>query len=204
VECDECDQGQAWTKDWTKVIPTKNGGYPAGYVAEWLWEHVVGNFDNYTTLERAHLLAILGAKRGQNSEGTEYPWEWNDRYLFFDINNLLCIRADRIDDGENDNSLNAMMAYESWRDYCRIGDDGHEYYSPSEQAAFTFTFTGHDIETGNTEPLPFLRGLLDELSQSQVDLNSNNEVLRRRANESIHTALAFIFATPFIFAEGEQ
>ena len=204
VECSECDQGQPWKKDWSKVIPAKDGGYPADYVAEWLWEHVVGNFDNYTTLERAHLLAILGAKRGQNNQGTEEWWELDDRNVFFDINSLLCIRADRIDDGETNNSLSSMMAYDSWRDYCRNGDDGHTNYSPSEIAAFAFSFTGQDIESGNSQPLPFLRGLLDELAVTQVDLNSNNEIMRRRANESVQAALAFIFATPFIFAEGEQ
>jgi len=49
---------------------------------------------------------------------------------------------------------------------------------------------------------PYIKSLIDQLAAAQVPLNSSDELERRRANERIHAAMAFIFATPFVFAEG--
>ncbi len=199
VECEGCDQSQAWTKDWSKVIPRPSGGYTAEYVARWLWKHVVGNTDNYTTLERAHMVAMLGAKRLPNSNGTEHPWQINNTYPYFDLNYLLCLREDRLADGQTNNSLANIMAFDSWDDYCR---ENNGEYSQVEIDAFNFTFTGQQLENNNADPFPYLRGLVEELAQSEVNLNDTDAIQRRRANERVQAALAFVFATPFVFAEG--
>lgn len=203
VACDSCDLGQPWLKDWTKVIPAVNGGYTADYVAEWLWRHVVGNFANYTSLERAHLVALLGARRLPRADGTEYSWQTNNRNTFFDINHLLCLRADRQAHSLSNNSLSDLMAFESWNNYCDHGDDGEADYTDIEKAAYAFSFNGQQLDSSNSEPFPYLRGLVEELAASPVLLNSTDPITRRRANEHVQAALAFIFATPYVFAEGE-
>lgn len=198
VECDECDQGSAWAKDWSDVIPATGNGYPASYVAAWLWRHVFGNFDHYTELERAHLLAILGTDR----ELSVHSYHLDDTYTYYDLNSLLCLRDDRLDDGQTNNSVAQMLTYDSWNDYCRNGDDGHADYSPSELAAFSLTFNGNALQTSSADPYPYLRGVVNELAVRQIEFNSGNEIKRRRANERVQAALAFIFAGPFVFAEG--
>lgn len=200
ISCEGCDQGQEWNKDWTKVIPRPRNGYTADYVARWLWRHAIGNYDNYTDLERAQLVAILGSRRLQDEEGTELPWELDDQYPFFDLNSLLCIREDRLEDGQTNNSLADLMAYDSWRSYCR--ENGGEY-TQTEINAFNFSFNGQQLANNNADPFPYLRGLIEELAQAEVNLNDSDAIQRRRANERVQAALAFIFATPFIFAEGE-
>ena len=162
---------------------------------------MVGSYDNYTSLERAHLLAILGAVREQSDNN----WDLDDRYVYLDLNFLLCLREDRLDADPpiTNNSLSDIVSFESWVTRCDDGDDGHADYSPAEEAAFALSFSGNDIENSNSDPYPYLRGLLDELAVVNVDLTSADEVARRRANERVQAALAFIFGTPFIFAEGE-
>ncbi len=199
VDCESCDQGLGWTKDWTKVIPSSNGTYLVEDVARWLWLHIVGNLDNYTALERAHLVSILGAKRLPDDEGTERWWELDDRYPIFDLNSLLCIHEDRLEQGESSSSLSDLMAYESWRNYCRVSD---ESYSSTELAALNLSFNGNDLENSTAAPFPYLRGIVEELAQEQLNLNDEDEIQKRRANERVQAALAFIFATPFVFAEG--
>jgi hypothetical protein len=203
VDCEVCDLGQPWSKDWTKVIPARNGGYTADYVAEWLWRHVVGNFANYTSLERAHLVAILGARRLPREDGTEYDWQQNNRNTYFDINHLLCLRDDRVAQDYFNNSLADLMHFDTWNRFCDHGDDGQTDYTDIEKAAFAFSFNGQQLDSSNTDPFPYLRGLVEELAVSPVLLNSNDPITRRRANEHVQAALAFIFATPYVFAEGE-
>ncbi len=198
--CDACDQGDPWSKDWTKVIPAENGAYSAEYVARWLWNHAVGNMDNYTELERAQLLSILGAVRQAPVNGEEPSWQIDRRYTYFDLNTLLCIRADRQNDGMNNNSLSDLMEYDSWDDYCRHNSG---VYDDHELAALNMSFSGNDLQNSNSEPFPYLRGLMQELASAEVPLTSTDPIQRRRANESVQAALAFIFATPFIFAEGQ-
>lgn len=203
VSCSTCDLGQPWEKDWTKVIPAINGGYTADYVAEWLWRHVVGNFSNYTSLERAHLVALLGARRLPRADGTEYSWQVNNRNTFFDINHLLCLRADRQAHSLSNNSLSDLMSFNSWNEYCDHGDDGETDYTDIEKAAYALSFNGQQLDNSNTDPFPYLRGLVEELAASPVLLNATDPITRRRANEHVQAALAFIFATPYVFAEGE-
>lgn len=189
--CTECDNGGAWRKDWSKVIPAQNETYTAEYVARWLWMHVVGNMDNYKSLEQAHILAILGANHEEDPNDT--------RYLFWDINYLLCLREDRVSKGLNNNSLSNLMTDNAWWDFCRRGDDGFiDDFSPLEKTAFNRVLSTNDIE--NT---PYIGSLIQELAISEVPLNSNDDFTRLRANERVQAALAFIFATPFVFAEGE-
>jgi len=190
VECDDCNAGGAWKKDWAQVIPRSGGSYPAGHVARWLWNHVIGNTTNYSALEHGHLVAILGANRVQPDQ------DW-DRFQFMDLNYLLCLRADRISKGENSNSLGVLMSEPVWDRFCRHGDDGNSDYSNVEKQAFNLPLTG-DTMTDT----PYIESLIDQLAAAQVPLNSSDELERRRANERIHAAMAFIFATPFVFAEG--
>jgi len=198
VACDDCDQGSAWEKDWSDVIPANGTGYRASYVAAWLWRHVFGNYSNYTEFERSHLIAILGTDR----ELSVHSYHLDDRYTYYDLNSLLCLRDDRIEDGQTNNSAAEMLSFDSWNDYCRNGDDGHEDYSPAELEALNLLFNGNDLKNSSADPFPYLRGIVDELSVRQVELNSSNDIKRRRANERIQAALAFIFAGPFVFAEG--
>ncbi len=198
-QCEGCDQGLPWSKDWSKVIPLSEGGYPAEYVAEWLWMHAIGNMDNFTDLERGQLVAILGAVR-QPPVGEQEPnWQINNEYTFFDLNYLLCIRADRLDDGQTNNTAADLMSYDAWDDYCRR-DSGA--YSPTELAAFNLSFSGDQLANSAADPFPYLRNLISELAQVDVGLTNTDPIQRRRANERVQAALAFIFATPFAFAEG--
>lgn len=192
VNCNSCDAGQPWNKDWANIIPRPSGGYKAEYVARWLWNHMIGNLDNYGALERAHLLAIIGANPSSPIQSFQY----------MDLNFLLCLRADRLDNGETDNSLATLMHHRVWRQhepggYCRHGDDGHQDYSPAEKAAFNLQLSDKDVQN-----LPHVKALVDELAVSALPLDSNDPVARLRANERVQSALAFIMATPFIFAEG--
>ncbi|WP_170131987.1 DUF1800 family protein [Arenicella xantha] len=206
IECETCDQGLAWQKDWTKIIPPVNGGYSADYVARWLWMHAVGSFDNYTELERAHLLAILGANRLANTtpgEDPEYYWQIGQRYPFFDINFLLCIREDRRENGISNNSLADIMSFQSWNNYCLFNYDGEPNYAEHERQAFELSFSGDELQNSNQDPFPYLRGLMAELAVAPVALTSSDAIQKRRANERVQAAIAFIFATPYVFAEGQ-
>lgn len=198
--CDGCDQGEPWTKDWLKIIPSRGGSYSADHVAQWLWMHVVGNLDNYTVLERGQLLSILGAKRSPDEDGTEPRWQINNRFPYFDLNYLLCMREDRLEQGQTRNSLADLMTYDSWDDNCRHNSGE---YTQTETDALNLSFTGDQLGRSNQDPYPYLRGLIAELASVDVGLTDTDPIQRRRANERIHAALAFIFATPFVFAEGQ-
>ncbi len=191
VQCEACANGGEWRKDWSKVIPSNNGQYRASSVARWLWMHVVGNMDDYKTLEQAHLVSILGANHEEDP---------NDRrFLFWDLNYLMCIRDDRVANGLTSNNLRDLMAEDSWWRYCRHGDDGFVGdFSPTEKAAFNRVLSSQDITS-----TPHIDSLVRELLVSEVPLNSNDDFERQRANERVNAALAFIFATPFVFAEGQ-
>ena len=93
------------------------------------------------------------------------------------------------------------MTYENWRSYCRHNSGE---YSPTELAALNFSFNGDDLANGSSDPMPYLRSLVEELAQEQVNLNDPDDIQRSRANERVQAALAFIFATPFVFAEGQE
>jgi len=189
--CEECENGAAWRKDWTKLIPSENGRYTAEQVARWLWMHVIGSMNNYGSLERAHLVSILGANNDEDREDL--------KYVFWDLNYLLCLRDDRVSKGFNNNNLVDLMTNEAWWTFCRQGDDGfNQDFSPLEKAAFNRVISSDEVE--NT---PYIRSLVQELADSEVFLNSSDDFIKLRANERVQAALVFIFATPFVFAEGE-
>ncbi len=49
-----------WRKDWARVIPAKDGGYPVEEVGQWLWDRLISdNQTNYGVLERAQITALL-------------------------------------------------------------------------------------------------------------------------------------------------
>ena len=190
--CPGCQNGDAWRKDWSKLIPSENGRYTAEHVARWLWMHVVGSMDEFKSLERAHLVSILGANHHEEREDIDF--------LFWDLNYLLCIRDDRLSKGFTNNNLADLITNNAWWTFCRQGDDGfNQDFSPLEKAAFNRVISGDEID--NT---PYISSLIQELAGSEVFLNSSDDVQRLRANERVNAALAFIFATPFVFAEGEK
>ena len=55
---------EPWLKDWGAVIPTTNGQYRVGDVADWLWNHVVADGGkNFGPIERAHVQSLLATGR---------------------------------------------------------------------------------------------------------------------------------------------
>lgn len=187
ADCDDCDFGQPWVKDWGRTIPTTNGQYVVEDVARWLWMHVIGDMSSYTELERAHLLPILGATRRSSNPN-------DDQQAFFDLNHLLCIRQARLDDNETDVSLQALTEWGGYGRYCTPNDGG---YDTGEQGLLSQELNGTQI--GNTA---YIQNLLNEIGSQTMPLgNGEPAQLKLRANERIQHALSFIFATPFIFAE---
>jgi len=68
--------------------------------------------------------------------------------------------------------------------------------------ALNRSYSGQDISNN-----PIIQNLLSELGQQTLAINStgqdNSINLRRNALGRINTALGFVFATPFVFAEGQ-
>ena len=182
--CEDCDQGSSWVKDWGEVIPSTNGVYRVDQVANWLWNHAVGNFDNYTPLEHAHLVTLLAAVIGGNDEHA------------LDLSLLMCIRADRIERGESPNNLSDLLG----NAYRRCRHDENDLFSDVELAALNKSYTVDEI-TNNGTNTPHIPALISELGARTLALRSSNERERIEANNRISFALAFIFATPFVFAE---
>lgn len=212
TRCGSCNNGNAYFKDWSQVIPPENGGYTADYVARWMWRHIVGHLDDYTELERAHLVSIIGAN---SIESTADVTERFAENRFWDLNYLLCIRADKLDRGETVNGLYDIMGNPNlpdggdnapWSSRCNINRvDPH---SPAEREAFNLVVTADMVR--NT---PYIRDLVNELGTSPVRLKQrasgglNEEdagFIRLRANERIQAAALFIMATPFVFAEAQN
>jgi hypothetical protein len=198
VVCDTCDLGGPWEKSWPNVLPqASDGKYYVKDIAPWLWNHAVGNMDNYTDLERAHLYSILGAARiqvGDNDDG--------DRS--HDFNFVLCVIADyQFQEGATDAPIIDILSNDdddsSWDDYCRNagGFESHEI------AALNSELTGDDI-TDDTE----IQDILDQLGNvslrfSETEGYENGANVRKHARERVNSALGFIFATPFVFAEAD-
>ncbi len=196
VGCDDCDRGQSWEKRWEDVLPRRaDGKYYVADVAAWLWMHAVGNFDNYTELERAHLYALLGA-------AIIDPGRYNDGDNAFDFNLLMCVILDyQVEESAIDAPVTEILTGRSWNDYCDA-DDG--VYDQHELDALNAAYTGQDIADS-----PLIQGVLDELGSMTLPLNAsgpghynNGANLRRHARERVSSALGFIFTTPFVFAEG--
>ncbi len=210
VGCDECDFGQPWLKDWSLTIPAVNGQYPAAHVAQWLWNHVIGNLDNYSELEKAHMITLLGSARSSSNQNS-------DQSFAFDLNHLLCIGEDILDNDDVSNkdvSLARLVSYDGYGRHCRM-DSGD--YDENELAILNRAFTGADMESqgGLDIGLPVdsqdpgrellqmnISALLNELGAQNMLLGSSAvQPQKRYANERIQAAISFIFTTPFIFAE---
>ncbi|MBX2867751.1 MAG: DUF1800 family protein [Acidiferrobacterales bacterium] len=193
--CDDCDFGQSWEKDWGQVIPKTNGQYLVGDVAAWLWQYVVGNMDNYSTLEEAHLVSILGAAERKSSPTHQYH-----QNLYFDFNHLMCIRQEIVDAETNpDVSLDRLLRdYNGggWNRFCRPEGDPSTY-SVQEIELLTRTYSKFDIE--NTD---YIQDLINELKQSEIPLDASPSFNQRRyANIRVQAAIAFILGTPYVFVE---
>jgi len=170
-----------------------DGQYYVSDVARWLWKHAVGNLDNYTVLEEAHLYTLLGAAR-------RAPGRPHDQDHFFDFPLLACMVNDyRRKVPAADLSINNLMSNNVWDDYCDRGDDGVSGYSDLELADLNRSYSGQDIQNNAV-----LNTLVNNLGNVALPLNSQNTVLRRRSRQRVQTAMAFIFTTPFIFAEEQQ
>ena len=195
VFCDDCESGRAWEKKWAQVLPRRNGNYYVEDVAEWLWMHAVGNMDNYTELERAHLLSILAAV-SQDPSGTH-----QDEY-FFDFNYLMCVVEDyKVQNNTNSFQVFDVLTFENWYNYplCRENDGIAQH----ESNALNATLTGAQISNDNE-----IQSILSDLGSSTLPLNGDvsteeGKKIRRYALRRIDSALDFIFTTPFVFAEGQ-
>lgn len=203
VGCDGCDGTgeEPWEKKWHTVLPQREDGeFYVSDVAEWLWNHAVGNFDNYTELERAQLYTWLAAARS-------LPGNNNDQNTVFDFNLLMCLVEDyeRKESGEDDFDLSFanLMTNNVYNDYCinndrEDRDAGFDGYSPQEREAINRVYTGQDIADN-----PLIQSLLTQMGEATLPLLSDNSILRQRARERVNNTLGFIFTTPFVFAEGE-
>ncbi len=198
TNCNDCDFGGPWEKDWGRVIPKTNGRFVVGDVARWLWEYSVGNTDNYTPREEAFLVSILGAAQRRSN-----PADQNHQQRYFDFTHLLCIRQEIIDDpatGTNpDTSLNTLVSNGGWNRYCRPEGTPAEY-SASETGLLNRAYTESEIR--NTG---YIQDLVDQLKQTEIPLDISPSLRQREyANERVQTALAFIFSTPFVFVEEKR
>lgn len=197
VQCDTCDQGDSWEKRWHEVLPQRaDGNFYVADVAQWLWNHAVGNLNNYTELEKAHLYSLLGAVRYRPSHSGH-----QNRY--FDFNLLMCV----VEDYQNkvttpDLTLNNIMSNSIYYNYCQPDDDGVDGYSEIEKAALNRAYSGQQILQN-----PLIQNLMNQMGNATLPLNasgqSNSSNVRERARERVSNALGFIFTTPFIFAEGQ-
>jgi len=200
TNCTDCDFGGSWEKDWGSVIPKTNGRYVVGDVARWLWNHIVGNTDNYSALEEAYLVSILGA-----TDRRIDPTDENHQERYFDFTHLLCIRQEIIDDpgsGTNpDVSLDRLVRnYNNggWNRYCRPEGSPGEY-SAAEIALLNRAYTEPEIR--NTA---YIQDLVAELKLTELPLDISPTLRQREyANERVQNAIAFIFGSPFVFVEEE-
>ncbi|RBP53744.1 DUF1800 family protein [Arenicella xantha] len=198
VSCSSCDQGQPWEKKWSTVLPRRadNQFYVAD-VAAWLWNHAVGNFDNYTELEKAHLYSFLGAARNN-------PNQTSDGDYAMDFNLLMCMAEDyKVKEETNSVPLSDMLYQGNWDNYCRQNDDDVSGYSSVERAALNRVYSGQQIMEN-----PTAQDLLSQLGNMTLPLETTDgsnggAELRKHARERISNALGFIFTTPFVFAEGQ-
>ncbi len=193
TSCDDCDQGQPWQKDWGAVIPRVNGQHSVNDVAQWLWIHLTGSLDNYTPLERAHLVAILGA----STQGNE------DRH--FDLPMFLCVYNDleAQDRGTNDVSIIRSQLTR----YCRRSDGN---YDADETRWLNKSYSVDELTDNLSAPYAFynpainngqIPNLVNQLGNINMPLLSDDDGIRLQANRRIHYAMAFISGTPFMFVE---
>jgi hypothetical protein len=215
VACKTCDQGQPWEKKWQTVLPQRSPGeFYVEDVAPWLWNHAVGNMDNYTELEKAHLYSMLGAALFD-------PEDDNDGDYGHDFNLVMCIIEDyQLQEGASDAPILEILDNQdgSWNDYC---DDNGGDFAQHELDVLNRVYTGQDIAYGPDHLL--IQDVLNQLGQVKIRLNATEGFtweqqgdgsylkvpdgganVRKHARERVNSALGFIFTTPFIFAEGQQ
>jgi hypothetical protein len=190
VHCSSCDNGAAWTKPWSDVLPNRQDGkYYVADIAEWLWVHVVGNLDNYTDLERAYLYSFLGAARVD-------PGGSDDGERLFDFNLLMCVVEDyQLKESTTAAPIASILSGSSWNDYCTHGDDGVDGYSQTELDALNRVFTGQEIADDI-----LIQNVLSQLGEFTLPFNANDSAESRKR---VNNTLSFIFTTPFVFAEGQ-
>ncbi len=193
TDCDDCNQGQPWLKDWGEVIPLVNGQHSVNDVAQWLWVHLTGSLDNYTPLERAHLVAILGA----STQGNE------DRH--FDLPMFLCVYNDleAQDRGTNDvSTIRSQLTR-----YCRRSSGS---YNEDETRWLNKSYSADELTNNLSAPYTLynpaisngqIPNLINQLGNINMPLLSDNAGIRLQANRRIQYAMAFISGTPFMFVE---
>ncbi len=220
TDCSECQSGQPWEKDWAGVLPRRNdGNFYVADVAEWLWNHVVGNFDNYSELERAHLYTFLATGRMDNPNDSSY----GGRAL--DFNLMMCVLIDYRNDPDQFNNptldppsdgsatILDILSTRRWDDYCRDFNNGG-VFEPHEVAALNRVYTSADIANDpdiqatlqllGEVTLPIEVGSLADEDPDDLTIEQRNlRWLRRNTLERISAALGFIYTTPFVFAEGK-
>ena len=192
--CDSCDNGSAWEKKWASILPQRVGQFYVEDVAQWLWMHAVGNMDNYSDLEKAHIYPLLAAVSRDPSGDHEGEY-------FFDFNYLMCVVADyQVQENATDVPIFDLLTSENWYrfPYCRE-EDGIE---PHEEEALNATLTGSQIANDSN-----IQSILTQLGQVTIPLNDDistesGKEIREYALDRVDTALDFIFATPFVFSEG--
>ena len=213
-----------WEKKWAAVLPrSSDGNFYVADVAEWLWNHAVGNLDNFTDLERAHLYTLLGTARmdpiddGSTGNDTDTITHHGARAL--DFNLMMCIIEDHrrnptrfnnatFDPGPNANILE-ILSTRRWDDFCRNNNGGFEQF---ELDIINKAYTGDEIRNDAS-----IQAVLNLLGNVQLQIEGGPPIdqtglsgaqqlqqnLRLNTLQRINAALGFIYTTPFIFAEGE-
>ena len=228
TNCEDCalrpnGSSNAWEKDWASVLPRRDdGNFYVAEVAQWLWIHAVGNLDNYTDLERAHLFALLGTARmdpiddDNSGNNAQTIAEQGSRSL--DFNLMMCVIEDHrrnnrftnpIYDPPNNADIIEIMSTRRWDDYCRDNGGSFEQY---ELDVINKVYTADEIAND-----PEIQAVLTRLGNVPLSIEGGPAIgatglsdtqelqrsLRLNTLERINIALGFIFTTPFIFAEGQ-
>ncbi len=197
--CGSCDQGISWEKKWQAFLPQRDDGeFYVEDAARWLWRHVVGNLDDYTELERAHLVSILGATRVSTND----PW---DQEHFLDFNLLMCaVRDLQLQEPAQPISMQYLMSNGRWDNYCRHDNGSSTSFTAAELSDLEHAYTAQEITND-----PLIQQLLNELGETTLPIVTTSGAnagydLREHARQRINAAVGFIFTTPYVFAEANQ
>ena len=197
--CLDCDLGSSWEKKWQAFLPRREDGqFYVEDAARWLWRHIVGNLDHYTELERAHIVSILGAARND-------PGQHWDQEHFLDFNLLMCaVRDLQLQQPNQAVSMQYLLSNGRWDNYCRYDNNGSTAFTTAELANLEHAYTANEIASD-----PLIQQLLNELGESTLPLittsgSNGGYDLREHARQRINAAVAFIYTTPYVFAETNQ
>ncbi len=198
ISCSNCDQGSPWDKKWQAFLPrAQDGEFYVEDAAEWLWRHITGSLEHYGELERAHLLSILGATR-------QSPGSTSDQNRFYDFNLLMCaVRDLQLQSPQQAISIAYLMSNGRDDNYCRNDNNGSSEFTQTELDLLEKAYTETEIRED-----ALIQQLLNELGNNTLPLLTNSgsnqgKDLREHARERVHAAIAFIFTTPYVFAEVE-